>query len=317
VRLRRRARRPRPERAPLRVRHARGRRGLHRARGPRAPARDRHRDRAPQAHGALAAPPRRREGAGLGRPLPDRGGAPVADRHARASRSARGGRRAPSTRSHLRQPARSRPPLAALLQYAGRDGPRARAPRPAAVRRGGRLNIAEGAAPAQATIAPPRGGRVHPWRILFWSLLIALLAFADFAGRASGRITSLPADAFYRYGTAVAAIVGDGFLLLIVVLIGARLPLRRALALRPPASWRDATVVGAGVLPFGAAAAVVLTALAFALAHGAVVDFPVLLATGLGLGYLRYRAGSLYPCIALHGVFNGVGLLAAALAGAT
>jgi len=221
---------------------------------------------------------------------------------------------------------------------------------------------------------------VHPWRILFWSLLIALLAFADFAGRASGRITSLPADAFYRYGTAVAAIVGDGFLLLIVVLIGARLPLRRALALRPPASWRDATVVGAGVLlfgyvvsfavsfalpglvreqevpvfwdpsragafagnffaiavfvpvfeealcrglgytllePFGAAAAVVLTALAFALAHGAVVDFPVLLATGLGLGYLRYRAGSLYPCIALHGVFNGVGLLAAALAGAT
>ena len=173
--------------------------------------------------------------------------------------------------------------------------------------------------------------------------------------------------------------MGDGFLLLLVVLIALRMPLRQGLALRPPASWRDAAVVGAGVLffgyavsfvislafpslvreqevpifwdpsragafaanvfaiavfvpifeealcrglgytifePFGAASAIVITAFAFALAHGAVVDFPVLLATGLGLGYLRARSGSLYPCIALHGVFNGVGLLAAAFAGA-
>ncbi|TMF67735.1 MAG: CPBP family intramembrane metalloprotease [Chloroflexi bacterium] len=54
-----------------------------------------------------------------------------------------------------------------------------------------------------------------------------------------------------------------------------------------------------------------------ALAHGAVVDFPVLLVIGLGLGYLRARSGSLYPCIAIHGIFNGVGLLAAAFAGST
>jgi len=186
----------------------------------------------------------------------------------------------------------------------------------------------------------------------------------DFAGRASGRITSLPADAFYRYGTAIAAIVGDGFLLLIVVVIALRLPVREALALRRPASWRDAAGLGAGVLvfgeqevpafwdpsrggafaanlfaiavfvpifeealcrglgyalfePLGAPVAIAVTALAFALAHGAVVDFPVLLVIGLGLGYLRARSGSLYPCIAIHGVFNGVGLLAAAFAGST
>lgn len=67
--------------------------------------------------------------------------------------------------------------------------------------------------------------------------------------------------------------------------------------------------------PFGTRVAVVGTALAFALAHGAVVDFPVLLVTGLGLGYLRARSASLYPCVALHAVFNGAGLLVAAFAG--
>jgi len=185
----------------------------------------------------------------------------------------------------------------------------------------------------------------------------------DFAGRASGRITSLPADAFYRYGTAIAAIVGDGFLLLIVVVIALRLPVREALALRRPASWRDAAGLalphvvreqevpafwdpsrggafaanlfaiavfvpifeealcrGLGYAlfePLGAPVAIAVTALAFALAHGAVVDFPVLLVIGLGLGYLRARSGSLYPCIAIHGIFNGVGLLAAAFAGST
>ena len=52
-----------------------------------------------------------------------------------------------------------------------------------------------------------------------------------------------------------------------------------------------------------------------ALAHGVVVDFPVILATGLGLGYLRASSGSLYPCIALHALFNGFGLAAAAVVG--
>jgi membrane protease YdiL (CAAX protease family) len=55
------------------------------------------------------------------------------------------------------------------------------------------------------------------------------------------------------------------------------------------------------------------TAVAFALAHGAVLDLPWVLVTGLGLGYLRARTGSLYPCVALHATVNGIAVLASAL----
>jgi membrane protease YdiL (CAAX protease family) len=65
--------------------------------------------------------------------------------------------------------------------------------------------------------------------------------------------------------------------------------------------------------PLGAPAAVLATAVAFTLAHGVIVDIPVILATGVGLGYMRAATGSIYPCIALHGFFNGFGLVVAAL----
>ncbi len=61
---------------------------------------------------------------------------------------------------------------------------------------------------------------------------------------------------------------------------------------------------------FGAGAAVVVTALAFGLAHGLVIALPVLTIFGLILGWLRLRTKSLYPPIILHAVFNGVALLA-------
>lgn len=57
------------------------------------------------------------------------------------------------------------------------------------------------------------------------------------------------------------------------------------------------------------------TAVAFALAHGAVLDLPWVLVTGLGLGYLRARTGSLFPCIGLHATVNGIAVLAAAFVG--
>jgi len=65
--------------------------------------------------------------------------------------------------------------------------------------------------------------------------------------------------------------------------------------------------------PLGTRAAIVVTAVAFTLAHGVIVDIPVILATGIGLGYMRASTGSIYPCIALHGFFNGFGLVVAAL----
>ncbi len=65
---------------------------------------------------------------------------------------------------------------------------------------------------------------------------------------------------------------------------------------------------------YGQRVAIAGSAVAFALAHGAVIDLPWVLVTGLGLGYLRSRSGSLYPCVALHAIVNGVAVLASAAA---
>jgi len=67
---------------------------------------------------------------------------------------------------------------------------------------------------------------------------------------------------------------------------------------------------------WGDAVAILGSAVAFALAHGAVLDLPWVLVTGVGLGYLRSRTGSLYPCIGLHMTVNGVAVLVSALLGA-
>jgi membrane protease YdiL (CAAX protease family) len=64
---------------------------------------------------------------------------------------------------------------------------------------------------------------------------------------------------------------------------------------------------------WGDAVAVIGSAVAFALAHGAVLDLPWVLVTGIGLGYLRSRTASLYPCVALHATVNGIAVLVAAL----
>ena len=61
---------------------------------------------------------------------------------------------------------------------------------------------------------------------------------------------------------------------------------------------------------FGGGVAVVVTALAFGLAHGLVIALPVLTIFGLILGWLRLRTSSLYPPIILHAIFNGAALLA-------
>jgi membrane protease YdiL (CAAX protease family) len=60
-----------------------------------------------------------------------------------------------------------------------------------------------------------------------------------------------------------------------------------------------------------AGAAVIVTALAFGLAHGLVVALPVLTIFGAILAWLRLRTESLYPPIILHALFNGAALIAA------
>jgi membrane protease YdiL (CAAX protease family) len=68
--------------------------------------------------------------------------------------------------------------------------------------------------------------------------------------------------------------------------------------------------VGYGLLErFGPTAAVLLVGLAFALVHGLVAGFPVILVFGTGLAYLRSRTDSIYPCMLLHASFNAFGLI--------
>jgi membrane protease YdiL (CAAX protease family) len=62
---------------------------------------------------------------------------------------------------------------------------------------------------------------------------------------------------------------------------------------------------------YGATAAIIVTAIAFGLAHGLVVALPVLAIFGAILAWLRFKTDSLYPSIILHGVFNGAALIAA------
>ena len=62
---------------------------------------------------------------------------------------------------------------------------------------------------------------------------------------------------------------------------------------------------------YGPAAAIVVTAIAFGLAHGLVVALPVLTLFGAILAWLRFKTESIYPTMILHGIFNGAALIAA------
>jgi CAAX protease family protein len=57
---------------------------------------------------------------------------------------------------------------------------------------------------------------------------------------------------------------------------------------------------------FGHAAAIVVTSLAFALAHGIAEGIPVFFVIGAALGFVRSRTGSIYPAMLMHGAFNGI-----------
>lgn len=71
---------------------------------------------------------------------------------------------------------------------------------------------------------------------------------------------------------------------------------------------------GAGVTllrRFGPAAAALGSGLAFGLAHGLVEALPVLVFFGMALAVLRMRTNSVVPGMVVHGLFNGIALVAA------
>jgi membrane protease YdiL (CAAX protease family) len=64
---------------------------------------------------------------------------------------------------------------------------------------------------------------------------------------------------------------------------------------------------------YGDKAAVLVSGLAFAGVHGLLEGLVVFTAFGAGLAYLRLRTRSVWPCIAVHAIFNGVALTVALL----
>ena len=70
---------------------------------------------------------------------------------------------------------------------------------------------------------------------------------------------------------------------------------------------------GAGVTvlrPFGAAAALLGTAIIFGLAHGILVALPVLVVLAVGLAWMRDRSESVWPSVTAHAAYNGVAVVA-------
>jgi membrane protease YdiL (CAAX protease family) len=64
---------------------------------------------------------------------------------------------------------------------------------------------------------------------------------------------------------------------------------------------------------FGPWAAIGVTGIAFALAHGIVVGLPVFFVIGAGLAFLRYRTSSIIPAILVHMAFNSLQLVVGVL----
>ena len=65
--------------------------------------------------------------------------------------------------------------------------------------------------------------------------------------------------------------------------------------------------------PYGRWLPIVGTGVLFGLAHGLLIDLPVLVVFGIAVGWVRVRTSSVYPGMLLHGTFNGVALLASVL----
>jgi membrane protease YdiL (CAAX protease family) len=59
---------------------------------------------------------------------------------------------------------------------------------------------------------------------------------------------------------------------------------------------------------YGQKAAIVLVGVCFGLWHGLIEALPTLIVFGIALAYVRSRTGSVYPGMALHVLFNGIGL---------
>ena len=207
-------------------------------------------------------------------------------------------------------------------------------------------------------------------RLVGWWLLVGVVAFLGYLGRADGGRPE--EDVLFRYSTFAYQLVFLAIILGVALLVAMGAPKRDAFGLRPPRiSLGRTLLIALGVLvvvnlvgyaldpvlqadeeqglttgdwipgralpfalnvvvfalvgplveelvfrgigyrlfePYGQWSAIAATALAFGIWHGLVNALPILIAFGAGLAYLRARSASVYPCIVLHGVFNGLAI---------
>jgi membrane protease YdiL (CAAX protease family) len=71
---------------------------------------------------------------------------------------------------------------------------------------------------------------------------------------------------------------------------------------------------GAGfsfLAPYGTVVAVVVTGILFGVVHGLLEALPVLAFFGVAVGWLRWKTGSVYPGMLLHGTFNALAVIVA------
>jgi hypothetical protein len=158
------------------------------------------------------------------------------------------------------------------------------------------LFIARGLAPATLGLVRPASwtgaaGRVAAALVSIWVIGAVLNVFLE-AGKEQGLVPD-------KWEASRAAPFVANFVVVAVVAPFVEELTYRGLGF---AAVRDA---------FGSGAAVVVTAVAFGLAHGLFVALPVLTIFGLILAWVRLTTGSIYPTIALHGLFNGIALIAA------
>ena len=158
------------------------------------------------------------------------------------------------------------------------------------------LAIARGIAPATLGLVRPRSwgraaARVATGLVAIWVIGAVLNVWLE-AGKEQGLVPS-------NWDSSRAAPFVANFLVVAGVAPFVEELTYRGLGF---AAVRDA---------FGPGAAIVVTALAFGLAHGLFVALPVLTIFGLVLAWIRHATGSIYPTIALHALFNGIALIAA------
>jgi membrane protease YdiL (CAAX protease family) len=60
--------------------------------------------------------------------------------------------------------------------------------------------------------------------------------------------------------------------------------------------------------PYGTWVAILVTGVLFGAAHGLLIGFPILSLFGILLGWVRAKTASVYPCIAVHAIFNATAL---------